>query len=116
MRTFVFFIVAVTASLMISCSEKDDNGPGNTDNNVPGVREVNMSNTSFLPSQVTITAGTTVKWTNGSSMPHTVTSSSGLFNQHLNVGETFSYTFTTAGSYSYTCTLHPGMDGVVTVQ
>jgi plastocyanin len=54
-----------------------------------------------------INAGDTVLWTNEGSVPHTVTGAafdSGI----LNSGETFSFTFTAAGTYEYDCSLHPG--------
>lgn len=62
-----------------------------------------------------ITVGTTVKWNwNLDSSPHTVTSvmlSSGLpiFDSSVKgSGSTFSYLFTTAGTYDYYCSLHSG--------
>jgi plastocyanin len=34
---------------------------------------------------------------------------------NISSGGTFSHTFTTAGSYPYTCTIHPSMVGTITV-
>jgi hypothetical protein len=50
--------------------------------------------------------------------PHTVTSTSGpakIDSPQLNKGDTFSYTFTKAGTYQYDCAVHPDMTGTVTV-
>jgi plastocyanin len=57
-----------------------------------------------------------VSWTNNGATVHNVTSNSGAFaSGSLNPGATFQYTFTTAGSYPYACTLHAGMNGTVMV-
>lgn len=77
--------------------------------------KVSIKNFSF-GQPLTVAVGTTVVWTNEDSMDHTVTAAdnsfdSGTFGQ----GETFSFTFTRAGSFDYTCALHPNMKGNVTV-
>ncbi len=62
--------------------------------------------------------GDTVKWTNMDTAPHTVTVTSGpvKFNSgNLAKGQSFSYTFTKAGKYSYYCAVHPDMTASVTV-
>ena len=76
---------------------------------------------SFSPASITVRAGDTVTWTNVDTTPgngHTVTSSGRgpLKSQSLAQGGTFSYTFTTAGTYPYYCAIHPDMTGSVTVQ
>ncbi|HRN99629.1 MAG TPA: T9SS type A sorting domain-containing protein [Flavobacterium sp.] len=69
----------------------------------------------------TINVGDTVTWTwTEAGMPHTVTSlgtahesfDSGLL---IGIGQTFSHTFTTAGSSPYVCSFHPSMQGTITV-
>ena len=35
--------------------------------------------------------------------------------EFLNPGESFEYTFDRAGDFDYECTIHPGMDGSITV-
>lgn len=80
--------------------------------------EVSIVDYKFNPTPLTIKAGTKVTWTNNDTVPHTVTSDSGttLNSPRLNPGQTFSYTFTTAGSYDYHCAVHPMMKGSVIVQ
>ena len=80
---------------------------------------------AFAPLDLTVSVGTTVRWTNQDTQAHTVTSGTsdglvgtadGLFGSpFLNPGDTFTYTFATAGTYSYFCTPHPWMIGSVTV-
>jgi len=77
----------------------------------------------FVPPSVTINPGDTVQWS-WSSSGHTSTSGTpgspnGLWDSgFLNQGQTFSYTFNTAGSFPYYCTAHGqccGMTGTVNV-
>jgi plastocyanin len=79
--------------------------------------EVVIKGFAFAPNSITVKAGTTVTWTNEDSVTHTVTSDTGLFDSGgLNKGGTFSYTFTTEGSYPYHCTPHASsMAGTVIV-
>ncbi len=74
------------------------------------------SDYGYSPSSITITAGDTLTWTNDGTVPegHTVTGD-GFDSGTLSHGQTYSHTFTTAGSFPYVCTLHPFMKGSVTV-
>jgi plastocyanin len=71
---------------------------------------------AYQPSDLTVVAGETVIWTNSGLGPHTVTSDAGQFDSgRLEAGATFSYTFTSPGTYLYSCTVHPTMHGRVLV-
>ncbi len=80
---------------------------------------VAIQNFSFSPQTLTVKVGTKVTWTNHDSTPHTVTSASnestsasptGLFSSSLlSQGQSFSFTFTKAGTYFYECTIHAAM-------
>ncbi len=85
---------------------------------VPGaVARVEIKDYEFLPAILTVPAGTTVTWTNRDDEPHTVTSSENVFaSPGLDVDETFSYTFSTPGTYTYYCKLHPHMTGTIAVK
>ncbi|GAA4294221.1 cupredoxin family copper-binding protein [Streptomyces venetus] len=81
--------------------------------------QVLMSGYAFSPRSLTITAGDTVTWTNQDQAPHDVKTTSGPASVHspmLNKGGTWSHTFTTAGSYGYVCTVHPGMTAQLVVK
>ncbi len=72
---------------------------------------------SFSPQRLTVKAGTTVTWINQDDTPHTVTSSTQLFkSMALDTADKFSFTFTTAGTYEYFCSVHPHMRGAVVVE
>ena len=79
--------------------------------------EVKIDNFSFGPQTVTVPVGATVIWINHDDIPHTVVSTDGLFKSMVrDTDETFSYTFTKAGTYPYFCSVHPKMTGKVVVQ
>ncbi len=70
----------------------------------------------YDPSSMTVSAGTTVTWTNSGSTAITITSPDGLFDSEtVSPGSSFSYTFDTPGSYRYFCVPFPHMKGVITV-
>jgi plastocyanin len=76
---------------------------------------VSIQNFAFSPASLTIKAGTTVTWTNQDSATHTIKSSS--FNSgSLSTGDKFQFTFTNPGTYSYSCGIHPSMQGTIIVQ
>jgi plastocyanin len=82
----------------------------------PGANEVFIQGMAFNPSSITVTAGTTITWTNKDAVAHTVTSKTNAFDSgNLGTNSTFSFTFATAGSYSYYCKVHPSMVATVTV-
>lgn len=79
---------------------------------------VSIGDNFYSPSQLTVTPGTTVKWTNNGQAPHTVTSTSGgvLGSPTINRGDSFSFRFTSSGTFNYFCTIHGQvMSGTITV-
>jgi plastocyanin len=79
--------------------------------------EVKIDNFSFGPATLTVSAGTTVTWTNRDDIPHTVVSDDKVFKSKvLDTDEKFSYTFSTPGTYPYFCSVHPKMTGKIVVQ
>jgi plastocyanin len=78
--------------------------------------EVTIANFSFGPNELQVKVGTTVTWTNQDSTRHTVTADDGTFDSGaLSEGSSFSFTFTEAGTFPYSCNFHPSMVGTVTV-
>ena len=76
-----------------------------------------MTTTAYNPNPVTISRGTTVMWVNNDTITHTSTSTTGAWSSgNMAPGGNFSYTFQSAGSFPYNCTIHPNMVGTVTVQ
>ncbi|MFE3035865.1 cupredoxin family copper-binding protein [Streptomyces canus] len=68
--------------------------------------------------QLVVEVGQTVRWTNHDSAPHTVTTTKApvaFDSGTLQKGESWSYTFTKAGTYEYYCAVHPDMVSSVKV-
>jgi amicyanin len=80
------------------------------------IHAVQIVDFAFTPAVVTVAVGDTVTWTNQDAVAHTATSTTGAFDSGLlDQGESYSLTFTAAGTYPYLCTPHPGMTGTVVV-
>ncbi|MEO6570097.1 MAG: cupredoxin domain-containing protein [Ilumatobacteraceae bacterium] len=63
-----------------------------------------------------VPVGTTIIVTNTDSSPHTFTSDDDLFDAgSLRQGDTFEFTFDTAGEFAYHCNFHESMTGTITV-
>ena len=78
---------------------------------------VKIDNFTFNPATITIKAGSTVHWTNGDDIPHTVASTDKLFkSKALDTNDDFEYKFDKPGTYDYFCSLHPKMTAKVIVQ
>lgn len=79
--------------------------------------KVSISNFAFSPADITVKKDTTVTWTNNDSTPHqpTADSGSGPASQPLASGQTYSFTYSTVGTFAYHCAIHPEMHGTVTV-
>jgi plastocyanin len=76
-----------------------------------------IANLAFDPPAITVPTGTTVAWTNDDALPHTVTSTDGVFDSGiLDPGGSFAFTFNEPGSFPYVCQLHPQMQGTVTAE
>jgi plastocyanin len=79
--------------------------------------EVKIDNFSFTPATTNVAVGTTVTWTNGVDVPHTVVSDDTIFKSKvLDTDEKFSHTFTKPGTYPYFCSVHPKMTATIVVQ
>ena len=79
---------------------------------------VSIDNFTFNPTPLTVKAGTTVTWTNKDDIPHGIASSTNAFakSRALDTDQSFSFTFTTPGTYQYFCYVHPHMVGSVVVE
>ncbi len=121
-KTNLSVIVLTILMISLSCSKSSNtymNPATNTTggSSGPGANEVFIQGMAFVPATISVTAGTTVTWTNKDAIAHTVTSNTSLFNSgSLGSGKSFSFTFTKAGSYPYYCSIHPTMTATVSVQ
>lgn len=87
-------------------------------------REVSIGDNFFSSPNLTVKTGDTVKWVNNGGVVHTATSGSEsnagqVFDSgNLSRGESFSFRFTTPGSFPYFCRVHGSnvMSGTITVE
>jgi plastocyanin len=79
---------------------------------------VGIDNFTFTPPSLTVKAGTTVTWTNKDDIPHGIASANNAFKKSsaLDTDDSFSFTFTTPGTYQYFCYIHPHMVGTIVVE
>ncbi|HZR34490.1 MAG TPA: plastocyanin/azurin family copper-binding protein [Nevskia sp.] len=77
---------------------------------------VNIGWMVFVPSVLTVKAGTTVTWVNVDDSNHRIKLPDGM-GPRLDKGMTYQHTFTTPGTYHVECGIHgPRMSGTVVVQ
>ena len=79
---------------------------------------VTIDNFFFTPGTLTVKAGTTVTWTNRDDIPHGIGATNNAFpkSKALDTDDSYSFTFTTPGTYQYFCYLHPKMVGSIVVE
>jgi amicyanin len=79
---------------------------------------VSIDNFTFTPQTVTVKAGTTVTWTNKDDIPHGIAATGNAFKRSnaMDTDDSYSFTFTTPGTYQYFCYIHPHMTGTIVVE
>jgi amicyanin len=79
---------------------------------------VSIDNFTFNPQKLTVKAGTTVTWTNKDDIPHGIAATGNAFTRSnaMDTDNTYSFTFTTPGTYQYFCYIHPHMTGTIVVE
>jgi plastocyanin len=101
---------------LVACGGGDDEDAGATATVTSGPRTTEIRSNKF-ESPLKVTAGSEVTWVNSDGIPHNVIGQDDAFSSDsMDEDDTFSHTFSTAGRFVYTCTFHPGMNGVVEVQ
>ena len=83
----------------------------------PASAAVSIKNFAFSPTPLSVGTGTKVTWTNQDSSTHTVTAVDGAFDSgNLPQNQSFSHTFSTAGTFMYRCNIHQYMTATVVVK
>ena len=83
----------------------------------PSESTVEITKFAFAPKEITVKPGTKIVWTNHDETPHTVTSTDKqLKSSALDTNDKFEHVFASEGDFSYFCTVHPFMTGVVHVK
>jgi plastocyanin len=122
-KEFFVFVVLLSIFLTIGCTSTK-NTPTPTPTSTPNVAtsqnttqkivDVKIAGFAYSPSSVQISVGDKVKWTNFDNVKHDVQGSifkSALLPQF----DSYVFTFTKPGTYNYICSIHPSMQGTITV-
>ena len=81
------------------------------------VVRASMRDMTFRPLRIQVAAGATVIWSNSDAMVHTLTSDDGQWSSGaIEPGTTWRRRFDRPGTYTFHCTPHPFMKGVVVVR
>lgn len=141
MKKVLIILVSVAVVIAVgfgvySVVKDDDNHDANSGNNhqsstsqepAPAPAEaqsgevaVTISDFKYQPQTLKVKKGSIVTWTNQDDVAHDVVSDSdspkrGLASELLSKGESYSFTFTEVGTYTYHCRPHPYMTGTVEV-
>ncbi|HEV3155382.1 MAG TPA: cupredoxin family copper-binding protein [Candidatus Baltobacteraceae bacterium] len=106
MRKFLVLAALLGSALIAPAAHAD-----------PVTHVVDIRDFAYKPDSLTIAVGDTVKFVNHDDVGHTVTAKDASFDsKNLDTGKSWSYTFTTAGTYPYLCTVHPSMQATITAQ
>ncbi len=110
----ILILVGYFATAVLAVSTSD---PGQeSGNTIVYIVETPVS-WQYSPENVTVVIGvkSTVTWVSNSISYDTVTDKAGSFRPGpIAPGQTFTYSFTQPGVYSYSCIYHPWMTGTVT--
>ena len=77
---------------------------------------IRIKNFAFDPASIRVKVGSTVRWVNQDSVPHRILFTDGADSTVLAGSQSWSRKFDVAGTYDYTCTIHPAMQGTVIVE
>jgi plastocyanin len=107
----------LVAGSLSSCASPNQGTASQPDGKTIVVIEEKPLPGSYMPKSVSVKAGSVVVFENKSPLPHNVVFEDPSFKDSklMKTGESFSVNFKSTGEFSYVCTLHPVMQGVVSV-
>lgn len=110
-------VVALGAGWYFMYGNSQGKTTNNNDTTVVASNKVEIKNSTFVPSTVTINKGEMVVWENKDSIIHQVTADDNSFDLgYMNDGVSVKRVFASAGTYKYHCALHSYMKGTVIVK
>lgn len=115
MGKYMVILSVILVIIFAGCESVPSSPEYSTDDSMENTT-VLISDFSYVPSNITVKQGTTVKWVQKDSVRHTVTSDDGIFDSGLlSKDVSFEYTFNEVGTFGYYCIPHPYMKGSVEV-
>lgn len=112
-------LVVLLAGVVAACGSSSSSGTPTSGSGSTGTgNTVTVKDFKFTPSTLTVKVGTKVTFVNDDTTTHTATSQSGgtISSGNLANGQSYTVTFSKAGTYQYVCSIHPFMRGTVIVQ
>jgi plastocyanin len=110
--------LAVAALGIGACGGSDEPAASTApDAPAAGGTTVTVGDNTFTPANLKVAVGDTVTFENDGAIAHTATASEGadFDSGSIAPGDTFTFTPSEAGTVSYVCTFHPGMQGTIEV-
>jgi amicyanin len=109
-----------TSTDMANMDTTNSNSNINDTDQPVATNNIEIKDEAFTPGKITVKAGTKVTWTNQDSIQHDVSPDQDYGDDFkgsdlLSKGQSYSFTFTKAGTYTYHCTPHPFMHGTIEV-
>lgn len=110
-------IVVIANSGCSAHQPQDDKTRASSSCDMGVTEDVKVSGLAFNPITLAISPGSSVIWTNKDSAVHTVVSDSGndIIPNIISQGEKYMHTFYAPVGYSYHCSVHPSMRGIIIV-
>ncbi|MBV9486522.1 MAG: cupredoxin family copper-binding protein [Frankiaceae bacterium] len=110
--------LGMAAACGSSSSGGSTGGSGSGSGSTASGNTVTIQSFQFHPATLTVKAGTKVTFTNEDGTPHTATANPGssFDSGSLSKGQSFTFTFSKPGTYTYICNFHQTMKGTIVVQ
>jgi plastocyanin len=91
--------------------------PTPTQQKTPTVSDntIRIKNLAFNPANITVKVGSTIRWVNQDSVPHRILFEDGADSTLLAPMQSWSRKFDETGTYNYSCSIHPIMQGTVVI-
>jgi plastocyanin len=106
--------LAAAALGVSACGGSDEPAASTAPKPAGGGTSVAVGDNTFTPQAVQVGVGETVTFENGGAIAHTVTGDD-FDSGSLAPGDTFTFDADRAGTVSYVCVFHPGMQGTIEV-
>jgi plastocyanin len=111
-------VIACGLFLLAGCGKSSNHStnPTSSGDTPVAAASVSIVNFAFSPATVHVKIGGTVTWTNKDASPHTATDLNGSFDSgSLATDKIFTKKFSTAGTFTYHCTIHSMMPNATVV-
>ena len=115
MRRILPVLVLVVGTLVVTASPSAAGGGCHTAQTEGEGTTVEMAGMCFTPTVLHVEPGAEVTFVNRDPLAHIALGVGWGEWKELGTGDRITHTFDSAGTFPYTCNLHPGMSGVVVV-